>query len=393
MMKPRTSLAFLFALLLAVGTSVQPATAQDGDDDFPTLDFSTNVMQGAQYLRTDDTGTAADDAEFGFQRVRYNLGVSAQFHERISATIDLGHEPNDFGTGGASFSPAVDFVALDLMLNDVLTLRLGTPVTSLFNFRGYSDGAAVQGNPLIGNSPIDFITAETGIQLIGSSGNASFDLTATSPTFFETNTPGTGLTLVGKASFQANEMLSFGAGIAQGTSRSGVTNLADREMNLIVGDGENYSLPGFGGQPNRYTHARIMPGLTATLLQADARAMAGPLTLDLWGGYGFEGDTYFQGQVIPGEDASMWWGGATAKLDATEQFFFATRASFADNTSDWASDLDNTSIFRLQVGVGYSFWDRAMFKVEFVTQDEGVNSPGQVGDNWYGALTELSVGF
>ena len=382
----RTHVLSLCTLLCVLGVSLSatPAIAQVSDD-FPTLDFSAKVMQGAQYLRTDDTGAASDDAEFGFQRVRANLEISAQFHERISAFVDFGHEPNDFGDSGGGFSPAVDYVALDLMLNDALTLRLGTPVTGLFNFRGYSDGAAVQANPLIGNSPIDFITAETGIQLVGSTGNVNFDLTATSPTFFETYDDGTGLTLVAKGSVQASEQVSIGAGIAQGTSRTGVNN-----MNLIGGDGENYNLPGRGA---RFSHARILPGATATLLQADARAMTGPLTLDVWGGIGFEGDSYVNGAIVEGEDGQMWWGGATAKIDATEQFFFATRASFADNTSDWASDLDDTSLFRLQVGVGYTFWDRAMLKVEFVSQDEGVNSPGQVGDNWYGGLAELSVGF
>jgi hypothetical protein len=32
-----------------------------------------------------------------------------------------------------------------------------------------------------------------------------------------------------------------------------------------------------------------------------------------------------------------------------------------------------------------------MFKIEYVTQDEGAASPGQIGDRWYAVSTELSV--
>jgi hypothetical protein len=32
-----------------------------------------------------------------------------------------------------------------------------------------------------------------------------------------------------------------------------------------------------------------------------------------------------------------------------------------------------------------------MFKLEVVSQSEGVASPGQVGENWLGVSTELSV--
>lgn len=396
-----SSLALLS--VLATGLLAQPAAAQESDD-LPTIDFAARVMQTAQFLRTDfeNADPASNNAEFGFQRVRANFEVSAQLHERISAFIDFGHEPNDFGTGGASFAPAVDYVALDLMLNETLTLRLGTPVTGLFNFRGYSDGAAVQGNPLIGNSPIDFVTAETGIQLVGSTDQASFDLTVTSPDFFETFAPGTGFTLVAKGSLNASERFKVGAGIAQGTNGATVDRGNIDAINMITGDGENYNLAGLG-QPNRYTHASLLPGAAPTLVQVDAQALGGPLTLDVWGGIGFESDSFAdasgdptnarQGSGFVEESSQMWWVGATAKLDATERFFLAARGSVAGNSSDWASELDETSLYRIQAGFGFTFWDVGMMKFEFVTQDEGANSPGQLGTAWYGALAELSVGF
>lgn len=398
-------LMFLLALGVLVGGLAIPhdAHAQDGDM-LPTLDFGARVMQSAQFIRTDYASSepASDNAEFGFHRVRANLEVSAQFHERVSAFIDFGHEPNDFGTGGNSFSPAVDYVALDLMLSDALTLRLGTPVTGLFNFRGYSDGAAVQGNPLIGNSPIDFVTAETGIQLVGATDKAAFDLTVTTPDFFETFAPGTGFTLVAKGSVNATESLSIGAGIAQGTNGGTLDRGNLDAINMITGDGENYNIAG-RGQANRYTHASLLPGAAPTLLQLDARAMGGPLTLDMWGGIGFEGDSFADGAGNPtnarqqaagfvDEASQMWWLGATAKLDATDRFFLSARGSYAANSSDWASDLDEKALYRIQAGFGFTFWDVGMMKFEFVTQDEGVNSPGQLGTSWYGGLAELSVG-
>ncbi len=392
----------LSLLAVSLGT-LHPAHAQDGEL-LPTLEFDARVMQSAQFLQTEysNSNPASNNAEPGFHRVRANLEVTAQFHERISAFIDLGHEPNDFGTGGASFAPAVDYVALDLMLNDALTVRLGTPVTGLFNFRGYSDGAAVQGNPLIGNSPIDFITAETGIQLVGATNRAAFDLTVTTPDFFETFAPGTGFTLVAKGSVNATDNLAIGAGVAQGTNGGTLDRGNIDAINLITGDGENYNVAG-RGQANRYTHASLLPGASPTLFQLDARGVGGPLTLDLWGGIGFEGDSFANALGNPtnarqqrdgfvDESSQMWWLGATATWDATDRVFLSARGSYAANSSDWASGLDETALYRIQAGFGFTFWDVGMMKFEVVTQEEGVNSPGQLGTSWYGALAELSVG-
>jgi hypothetical protein len=49
-------------------------------------------------------------------------------------------------------------------------------------------------------------------------------------------------------------------------------------------------------------------------------------------------------------------------------------------------------LFRLQTGVGVDFFDVGTWKLEFVTQQEGDGSPGQVGADWYGVSTELVVG-
>lgn len=398
----RFVLVVFAAGLVFLGTTPH-ALAQEDDGIMSRLDFSVKAMQGAQFFRTDLDDVTTSEAEFGFQRVRYNFQVDADLHEKIRLFADLGHEPNDFGTGGDSFSPAIDLLMLDLMLNDEFLIRLGTPVTTPFNFRGYSDGAETQSNPVIGNTPIDFITAQTGVALVGNlEGGFGFDVTITSPTFYETFQPGTGVSIIGKAKY-ATETFGIGGAIMKVTSqrRSGVVT------SWIRGDGENYSIPGLG--PNsRLTHAYINPGISPLVLHADAMFKSEFIEGDIWGGISTEQNSFAQrgdggalffvpnprlgnGAFIVEEDTQMLFLGATAKINLTDNFFLGARGSFADNSSDWASDLDNTTLFRIQGGFGVTFLDKAMFKVEYVNQSEGVNSPGQIGEDWYAVSTELSV--
>jgi len=393
----RYLLLILAASLVAVGTA-PAAFAQEDEGIMSRIDLSVKAMQGAQFFRTDLDDVTTSQAEFGFQRVRYNFQVDADIHEKIRLFADLGHEPNDFGTGGNSFSPAIDLLMLDLMLNDEFLIRLGTPVTTPFNFRGYSDGAETQSNPVIGNSPIDFITAQTGVALIGNlDGGFGFDLTVTSPTFYETFQPGTGLSIIGKAKY-ATETFGVGGAVMKVTSqpRSGILT------SWIRGDGENYSIPG-AGPASRLTHAYINPGYAPLVLHGDAMFKSEFIEGDIWGGISTEQYSFNDGSGnatnsigaaaltnVVEEDSQMLFFGATAKVNATERFFLAGRVSYADNSSDWAPD-DDTSLLRIQGGLGFTFLDKAMFKIEYVTQDEGIASPGQIGDRWYAVSTELSV--
>lgn len=413
MSRLRPSLPIILCLLLFT----DPVQAQQNEDSpLQSIDFTVHAMQSAQLLRTESGGRnqqTSDEAEFGFHRIRFNLGVTAILHDRISVLADLGHEPNDFG---ADFAPQVDYVALDLQLTDAITFRTGTPVTGLFNFRGYSDGAVTQSNPLIGNSPIDFVTAETGVTLIGSYDTFGWDLTWTSPDFFETFAPGTGFTLVGKLRGQLTETLSLGIGVGIGTndatiSRRQTNGQAPRsalqEINLIVGDGENYSLPGFGpdgaGQPNRYTHAYLLPGAAPILFQVDARVDLLPAFVDVWGGWGTERFSFADasgtpmnarlGTALVEQRSHLIWLGSTAKIFLSPQVYLAARGTYADNQSGWAAGRSGTGLWRVQAGGGLSFFDRALLKVEVVHQREGAQSPGQIGEDWTGALVELSVDF
>jgi hypothetical protein len=175
-------------------------------------------------------------------------------------------------------------------------------------------------------------------------------------------------------------------------------------VNWITGDGENYNFAGVG-QPQRVTHAYLLPGVAPILAQIDARADFDLAVVDVWGGYGTEDYSFAgsrndpttprlsaSGELVE-ETSTMFWAGLTAKVNVTDVFFVAGRGSYADNISDWASDLDETNLWRVQGGVGATFFDHGMVKVEGVYQSEGINSPGQIGKNWFGAQVEFSVGF
>ena len=74
------------------------------------------------------------------------------------------------------------------------------------------------------------------------------------------------------------------------------------------------------------------------------------------------------------------------------RFYIAARYAEAENTSDLISQDDNT-VERLQVGAGWWLNPRTLWKFEFVDQDEGVNSGGQIGAGFDGFTSEISVKF
>ena len=362
-------------------------------------------MQSGQYLEADDGAFNPVNANTspGFHRVRFNLLLTMDVTDRIKATVDLGHEPNDFGD---EFAPAVDFVALDLLLSDVLTLQLGTPVTGMFNFRGYSDGAYVQDNPLIGNSPADMVTAETGVKLLGTTDAVRFDLTAATSTFFEDFGPNRGFTLIGKAATDVGESgFSIGAAGLLGTNggQVGERPFGDiQRVGLVIGDGENYNFPGSGASA-RDTHMGTIPGLDVRGAHVDAQFPPDDLPFlvrawygHLWDDYSFFDDSgsftvASQAVGFADERSEVDFFGSTVAVDVSESVYVAGRFTLVRNLSDWAGD--ENMLTRIQAGLGYRFWDYALLKAEYVRQTEEADSPGQIGADWQGALLELSVVF
>jgi len=300
----------------------------------------------------------------------------------------LEQEPNDFG-GGFGLGPSVDFMVMNLQVSEGLTVQAGTPVTGLINFRGFSDGPAVQGNPLILNSPADMITAGEGVKLIGSYDNFGFDLTV-NRVFGEdlTNVTGSnsGANIIGNVRFTGSEVFQVGGGIAFATANSGLV--------FANGDRENINLD--AGQQNggnadqaKDSHAAIPGG--GFIGQVDAKVTPGSLGADLWAGDASDSDA-------SGEPASA-FGGIGAKFDVSEDFYLAGRFTVVSDQSDGIDDAD--SLTRIQGGIGWMVYDKALLKVEGFTQSYGDGTAGPAAtpnpnvpiDGFSGIMTELSFNF
>ena len=380
----------LFLLTLSLLVTVTPALGQSSDEesDFPSLDFGANIMQSGQWLVVDDNNPGAIEGEFsGFHQVRAGLNVTAQFSKRANALVMIEAEPNDFGQNG--FSPAIDFAVLNLEVTDQLTLQTGTPVTGLINFRGFSDGPVVQGNPLIGNSPADMITAAHGIKLIGTFDTFGFDVTV-NRSFAEdfTNTDYTGVNLIGKVRYTGAEVVKVGVGAATHTGEGVPPNspVQDDRNGLVFanGDRENYNLKGGGATSSTHTHVNMPSG---TIVQADAKVLPGDADGDVWLGYARDDE-----DAVGSAFNQALFGGLGLKYNLTDRVYAAGRFTYVGNVSSDAPD-EHTAVSRAQIGLGLELYDRALLKVEGVRQVEGANSYGQIGNNWYGATAELSLNF
>jgi hypothetical protein len=389
--------AGVLTLLLALATAL-PAQAQMEDGELPEIDFAVNVMQSAQWLGVDATNALKrdnlDDDHAGFHRIRAGLNLNVQFHERVSALVMIESEPNDFGGLDVSsqFEPQIDFAVMDVQLSDALTFRAGTPVTGLFKFRGYSDGPVVQGNPVIGNSPADMITAGQGVKLIGSFESVGFDLTINRG-FGESFDSGgtTGVDLLGNVTIQPSDTYGLGLGVATATG--------NKLLQMAAGDGENYNLTG-SASASRETHA-AMPG--ETVIQGDAMVNVSDVKVSAWGGFAtgrIAGATINPAVNSLGDDAQAAYAGVNARLDASESVFFGLRGTVVANVSDEADSTvptaefdESTSLSRIEANVGITFFDAAMLKIGGLRQVEGINSFGQIGNNWFGVATELSFAF
>ncbi len=383
----RSLCAGLFALLLLA--AVQPAQAQMEDGELPKIDFSVNLMQSAQYLTFD-----AGDPIAGFHAMRAGLNSSVQFSENVNGLLMLEAEPNDFAGIGASGSlqPSVDFAILNLQLNDNLTFQTGTPVTGLLNFRGFSDGPVVQGNPMIGNSLADMITAGQGVKLIGSFDTFGFDLTINrgfGEDLTAVNGTNTGVNVIAKARYTGSDLFKVGGGVGFSTGSGVGPNGPDASGQGLIfanGDRENYNLGSQGS--GTATHANIPSG---TIAQIDGKFTAAGADADLWIGYATESDT----QIYGDQDFQALFGGVGLKYGFTDDFYAAGRFSYAGDQSEGASSVSNTAMSRIQLGVGYMVYDKALLKVEYVNQSEAENSALSrvAAGDWQGVTTELSFNF
>jgi len=421
----RPAYAYRARLLLtsALGLSFASLPANAAELLDGRLKIDAFLAQGFQSLEADDGAFEAinTDTSSGFQRLRFNLGLTFEITDNITAFADLGEEPNDFGSDDPfEISQDLGFIDFDVpgLLGrpdddtDVI-FRAGNIVATTFEFRGFSDGGAVQGNPLIGNSPADIVTAESGIQVAAShelSGlpieRVNGDVALTVPTFFEDFGPERGYNVFGRISGETDFGLDLGFGwfVGNNGGQVGERDFGDiQTTGAVFGDGENYNFPG-SGAGDRDTHAGIVPGLDVTVFQINAQYQPtfAPATFRGWAGIASDDFSFIdaagdqtvlsQGVDFVEEDSEMRFFGLEGSYDLLpDKLYGAVRYTRVVNESDGAGSDD--VLDRLQLGAGFWIADNALLKGEYVMQNEGEDSPGQIGDDWDGFLAEISVSF
>ena len=403
------------------------------------------AMQNYQAIQAKDGAFRPEDEmqSDGFGRLRVNLMFKFKITENITADIDIAEEPNDFGNNGdRDFSFHQDFAGIEFDMfgltgyekeNASLILRAGNIGASPFQFKGFQDGADNQGNALIGNGITDYATAENGIQLsytetfdggilraynvAGHMTTSSFGESFQEDRGYNYRIQGTlefqGGFKAGLNIFQANQgdQLVFENGLA---SLDGVTT-----TNYRFGDGENYNFSA-SASSERDTHVGALPGLNQSIMQlnlayqpsdqtsvilmlgkasddytfadTEGNAVAGITYFGTDGVLDPTGTTFDSNQVIEADSSVDYWVIEAQQYVIPEKLYVAARYAEAENTSDLIEQSDN-EVTRLQVSAGYWINDRTLWKVEYVDQEEGTNSGGQIGAGFDGITSEISVKF
>lgn len=407
------------ASLVAIGLTSQLNAAEFFDG---RVDAKVMLMQGFQSIEADAGAFASDNVamDSGFQRLRFNLELAVKINDYVTAYVDLGEEPNDFGSDDQfEISQDLGYIDLDILglagqeTEDTKWLfRAGNIVSTVFDYRGYSDGAAVQTNPLIGNSPIDFVTAESGIQTLWSQKisnsvitQINADVGISVPTFFEDYANDQGYNVFGRGSFNTNFGLDLGIGWFASDLGDQVSNRPFTEIQtagLIQGDGDNYNFAASGAN-SRDTHAGLLPGLNANILQINAQYQISDDTLlRAWAGvakddYSFVDNTGKQtvaSQAVAYQEIEsqiQYYAIEATHYLTPNSVYLATRYSSITNKSDNISG--DKDLNRLQLGLGWWVADNTLLKTEYVKQTEGASSAGQIGSDWNGITAEISVLF
>ncbi|MBT8099965.1 MAG: hypothetical protein KJO82_09460 [Gammaproteobacteria bacterium] len=401
--------------------------------NFQTIQAKPGAFRPADEVQSD-----------GFGRLRVNLQLRFHITENIKADIDIAEEPNDFGNNGdRDFSFHQDYAGIDLDLFGLfdaarddadLKFRIGNIGAAPFQFKGFQDGADNQGNALIGNGMTNYATAENGIELTYSrtlDGGAirGFNVVGhmTTSSFGEAFQEDRGY------NYRLQGALEFAGGFKAGLSffqadqgdqlrfENGTASLAGvTTTNYRFGDGENYN---FSASPSseRDTHIGVMPGLDQSIVQLNLAYQPSPQTSlifmignsaddftfadtagnpvpgityfgDVNGVLDADGTTFDSTSVIRGDTSVEYFIFEAQHYFIPQNFYVAARYGEAENTSDLIAQTDN-KVERLQVAAGYWFNDRTLLKIEYVEQDEGTNSGGQIGAGFDGFTSEISVKF
>ncbi|WP_339753492.1 hypothetical protein [uncultured Marinobacter sp.] len=412
------------------GVLALAAPASQADIEMLDGRIATNIYltQGIQSVEADSGAfdPANTETEAGFHRTRVNFTTVIRFTDWLTATVDLGEESEDFGD---QFQITNDDTFLDVALlraigsplaeRNALILRFGQPVITTFNFRGYTDGAAALGNPLIGNSPFDIVTAEAGVGLYGQHSLGDGVLQSLGWDF-KVSQPTIGEDFSGDRSFNLNATvrLVFAGGFKLGAGwlhsdggdqfEPGPGNFANiSATDAVIGDGEAYNFPGtFTG--SRDTHAGLLPGISTDLWMVDFEYARDdifmPVTVRGWLGLGKDdfsfvdaggNQTTMRGgaisEVARMESKILGWGSEGTFYVLPNFAYLAVRYTEVENRSNGISG--KPQLDRLQLGGGVWLAENVLTKAEYVRQQEERNSPGQIGDDWDGFVFEIATRF
>lgn len=398
-----SALIIMGCLLVSSHCFADNSIINRSEEFFEKVKMNGYISQGVQSIEADQEAFDPQDANMslGFNRLRFALGFSVDISDNIDAFIEISEEPNDFGV---DFTPHVDLALVNIGLNDNLTLQMGTIVTVLFNYRGYSDGAVVQGNPLVGNSPADMVSAAEGIKLIGKYGRLHWDIGLSSSDFGESFDGDRGFTYLGRASFDVSDNFGIGFGVASSQHGDQVTNGSSDVVRaaLYQGDGDNYRFRSAKSGGIRNTHAGLIPGLDAVAFHIDAQYRTDDILVRGWAGqvkddFSFgdnEGLQTVASQHVTfiEQESEMNFVGIEGVYHIIPNKFYAAVRYVLVNNESRGIGSDNT-LTRAQIGVGYHYFDNVLFKAEVVSQTEESNSAGQIGDDWGGFMLESSYTF
>ncbi len=405
------------AVLVAAVASILATNVAVAETDL----FGGKVKAGgylAQHWQTpievdgNSLASAADAVQdSGFQRLRVGLWFSAQISDRFSAYMELAEEPNDF-QGANPFGITQDLAWIELKVTDGVALRYGNVVETTMNFIRYSDGAAVQGNPLIGNGVNDMITAAHGFWLTGGSdtsfGKWDYNLTLSKPSFLEDFSDESGYNYGARTSITTAGGLGLGAGvfIMDGdvtgcpTTTTCTLGSGGNTRSLVPGgDGDHYKVgqqsQAFNSQPS------ILPGVDGHIWQIDAMWSGDDLGMPvtIHGFYGQAEDDFSRSgaTTLSTVDAEQSFWGIMGRVNVNDKLYLAARYGASENET---AGVTNGDAERIQVGVGYWVSDGTLLKAEYLRQDNDSGSGSGVCDgtatgdcDFDGLITELSVSF
>jgi len=372
------------------------------------IQLSGAVMQSWQAGMEVD-GAAADPGnaktDSGFHRLRFALNINAQLTDKLSVFAELAEEPNDWNNGSAAISQ--DLAWIQYQINQEVGVRLGNMIATTQNFLRYSDGAAVQSNPFVGNSLVDMITAEEGLWLYGvhklaGGSSITWDGTLSTPDFFADFSDGRGYNYGLRGTYNLSNGLSFAAGVFSTNHEMSAVEGKTAGSLIAVGDGDNYQFA--SSAPNaRVTHPLIVPGVDAFIWQADVQYMTDTVMFHaLYGSakddYSWEnGQGAFQTSYVEQESEMKFWS-VEGRYMINSEFYVAARYAESDNES--VGITGNNTASRLQLGGGWWMNDFTLFKAEYVKQEEEQYSGGGTaafgaagGAEWDGIIVEVSVTF